>query len=144
MWTYADSLTAFRALPPEQLAFWQNLYQINTMQIYADFLYWGGWYPPLSPLAYFHQNMAQNDWVYGHPNNYQPYWVEGFESWSVFPDSPISNYYVEPVAYWLAYVPDPDWYPPGGALPEPWVPPREKFRVRKSYFTGCCRRRRNL
>ena len=141
---HAQSLTLFRALPPGQLDFWQNIYQINTMHAYT-----GMWFPawntvPKSPLAWFHISCVVLDKL--DLPVVPPYWVPGDIDYTIYPDSPVGDsfFYDDPIYNVFCLIPDPDWYPPGGPLPEPWVPDRAAYNVRRSYYTGCCRRRRNL
>lgn len=133
MWTFADSVAAYHALPQSDLTFWQNVYQRYTR--------WGGpgFLPFLvdarakSPLIWFHFNCYINDYL-GLPVT-PPRFFPGDPPWSMLPDS------VQAVSYLIDYpLFDQFAFPLGFCLEYP-CPPRN---VRKSYWTGIPRRRRNL
>jgi len=133
MWSYAQSTAAYKALTSEQLSFWQNIYQVYCM--FSDASFGGPAYDsrPRSPLAIFHQSAKAQYYAGKDMSNIQPVWAPGEIAWSVYPDSPIAddlhnpigNQFIAPQFFDYAY-------------------PAPGRKVRKSYWTGTPRRRRNL
>jgi hypothetical protein len=134
MWTYLQSTAAFRELPPDQLAFWQNLYQVYTQWLSFETMPLLFPCQPKSPLAWFHASMLLNDYYYGSPHNFLPYWVPGDELWSIYPDTPAGDL--------IMMTPITDQFRAANFFEYDFV--RTKYNVRKSYWTGAPRQRRNL
>lgn len=133
MWTYAQSRALYASMPPASRAFWQNLYQRYTQWSDVNFgppIYDSA---PRSPVWFLHQSCMIRDYL-GLPIG-EPYFVTGDPLWQCAPDSPVSSwmFYDQAIAdQFLA--------------PEllSWYYPRPKYNVRRSYWTGVPRRRRNL
>lgn len=133
MWTYAQSVAAYHALPQEQLDFWQTIYQLHTRFGGPGFLPFLVDSRCKSPMIWFHYNCVVNDWLGLDPTT--PRLFPGEADWSMMPDSVQGN------SYWVDFPLFDQWKFPDGFCWEYPCPPR---RVRKSYWTGIPRRRRNL
>lgn len=133
MSTWTDAVAAFKALPPEQLAFWQNLYQVYTQwdstEISSPFL--DG--RPKSPFTFFYYSYFWN-LFFGLPLT-EPFWVDGAAGYEISPDSPVgsSSISFEAIVSQFDIATELDTWGD-----------RAKYRVRKSYWTGIPRQRRNL
>ena len=133
MWTYAQSVAAYHAAPQRILDFWDVCYQVHMR-----FSYWAcniilQDIRIRSRLALFHLNCQLN-----HNNGWPVYYIEllpGDPELSMMPDAPWNGTWFTPTrltSYWVASIHTWWDYP---------LPPR---RVRKSYWTGTPRRRRNI
>ena len=133
MWTYAQSVAAYHAAPQRILDFWDVCYQVHMRFSYFACNIILEDIRIRSRLALFHRNCQLND-----NNGWPVYHIEllpGDPEFTMMPDAPWNGTWFDPfrlTSYWVAS--DETWwdYP---------LPPR---RVRKSYWTGTPRRRRNL
>ena len=144
MWTYAQSVAAYHAAPQRILDFWDVCYQMHTRFSTRDYwlngeIFYGSInvvledIRPRSRLALFHRNEQLNDWL-GKPT-YHVNLFPGDPDFGMMPDAPsdgMTLYDIPLTSYWVAS--DETWWH------YPWKP----RRVRKSYWTGTPRRRRNL
>ena len=133
MSTWTDAIAAYKALPPDKLTFWQNIYQvyIRFLSPEVDIAFLDP--RPRSPAILFFYSWKWNDY-YGLPQS-EPFWVEGVPPEELGPWSPSANSFFEFSAL-------PDQF---GAVSsfDTWDS-RPKYKVRKSYWTGVARRRRNI
>ena len=131
--TYTEAITMFRTLPPEVQSFWRGVYDLYTRFSAPDIgppLYDGR---PRSPITLFWYSVQLQEAESGNPAI--PFFVPGDKDWSIFPDSPVGE-------LWQFYFP---LFNQWTALPlYPGLPVRAKYRIKKSYWTGTPRRRRNL
>jgi len=131
--TYTAAIAMFRTLPPEVQSFWRGVYDLYTRFHPADQgppAYDGR---PRSPIVFFWYSAQLQIADGGNP--LLPYFVSGDEDYSIYPDSPTGE-------LWMFYFPLFDqWRAQATFYPDP---EREKYRVRRSYWTGTPRRRRNL
>lgn len=133
MWTFGQSRAAFQALPRSEQDFWVNLAYRYTG--FLDLAFGSAYFDcrATTGLALFHRSCVWLDWL-GDPGAGRfPYWVD--------PDPPLSVD-PSPVGHPIIELPVYDQFQMGPDYMSPY--PREKYKIRRTYWTGCSRRRRNL
>ena len=132
-WSFADSIEAFRALPSADQYFWHNLALVYTG--YTDGDFGSAYYDTRTRQAInlFHSSCIYIEWE-GLPGlGLLPYWTTAEPPYSLDPSPVDATIYYAPIYnQWIAI--------PATSLDYP----RPQYKIRKSYWTGTPKRRRNL
>jgi len=132
-WTFAQSLAAFRALPPADQSFWHHIALDNTGYTGSDFGSPAYDTRTRTPVQLFHASCIWLEWLELPGLGTQPYWTTAEPPWSIDPSPVDASPFALPIyIQWLCIPQFSDDYP------------RPKYNVRKTYWTGTPRRRRNL